>query len=299
MAHEILRFDHQQYLRALETLARRMEQPMADPATPATVLAYAHCRQNYDVVLDGMGADESIGAMPPRHVRLAAGWASLLPAPLRGGLAQLLRKLPGLAEYTPIVDFEHPADTMIRWRGFARQDIEELCGEPVSFADTQFYRTFARFGRTAHFERYSALLDAMPCERLNQATQITGAPARYPFWDRNADTFTRQLPIDFRCRPGEPKRILRALLARYVPTAIWDVPKHSFDFPLLSFLTADDFALVRRHLDRDRWQASGLLQPEGVAQLAQQFIAGDQRSVFRVWALIVLGTWLEAHPGLH
>ena len=58
---------------------------------------------------------------------------------------------------------------MIRWNGFTRPEIEELCGEPVSFEHTQFYRTFHRYPRSAHFERYSALLDAMPSDRLNQA----------------------------------------------------------------------------------------------------------------------------------
>lgn len=299
MAHEVLRFDREQYLQAFEMLARHLEQPMADPATPATVLVYGHCRSCYDTVLDGMGADEAVGAMPPRHVRLAVGHASLIPPPLRSGLTRLLRTLPPLAGYTPIVDFEHPADTMIRWRGFTRPEIAALCDEPVTFADTQFYRTFARFPRHAHFERYSALLDAMPCERLSQAAVITGAPARFPFWELPTDRFIRQLRTDFRYLPGQPKRILRALLARYVPPAIWDLPKHSFDFPLQAFLAGDDFALVRSHLDRERWQAWGVLQPEAVWRLAQQFMAGDRRIVFRVWALVVLNAWLETHGELH
>ena len=298
MKHAVLRFDRAQYLQAFETLARHLEQPMADPATPATLLAYDDCRGSYDVVLDGMGADEAVGAMPPRHVRLAVGHASLIARPLRSGLARLMRRLPWLDGYAPIVDFEHPADTMIRWRGFTRPEIEALCGEPVSFAHTQFYRTFARFPRHAHLERYSALLDAMPCERLNQAMSITGAPARFPFWDRSTDRFIRQLRADFRVLPGQPKRILRALLARYVPPAIWDLPKHSFDFPLQAFLSGDDFALVRRHLDRERWQASSVLQPQAVWDLAQRFMAGERGLQFRVWALVVLGAWLDAHGAL-
>ncbi len=301
LRHEVLRFDRGQYLQAFATLARRLEQPMADPATPATLLAYGHCRERYDTVLDGMGADESVGAMPPRHVRLAVGGASRLPRPLRHVLRRGLRALPGLAGYAPIVDFEHPADTMIRWKGFTRPEIEALCGEPVSFADTQFYRTFARFPvslrKGAHFERYSALLDAMPCDRLNQALQMTDATMRFPFWDRATDRYIRELRTDFRHRPGEPKRILRAVLARYVPPQIWDLPKHSFDFPLHDFLMADDHAVLRRHLDPDLWRAHALMSPAGVWRCAQRYIAGERHLVFRVWALAVLGAWLEQrHP---
>lgn len=295
VSHQVLRFSREQYLAAFETLSQRMEQPSADPALPATVLAFDHCRGRFDMVLDGTGADEVVGNMPPRHVRLAVGYGSLLPASVRRALTGLLQAAPGLSGYAPIVDFEHPADTMIRWRGFTRSEIETLCGEPVSFEDTQFYRTFARFQRHAHFERYGALVEAMPCERLNQATLASGLTVRYPYWDWQTDRFIRQLRTDYRYLPGEPKRILRALLARYVPRPLWDTPKRGFDFPLQQFLSADDYLLVRHYLGPGRWQETAGLSTSKVQAYARQFVAGDQRLMFRVWALVVLGAWLEKH----
>ncbi len=298
MAHRVLRFGRRDYLAALEKLSVGMDQPMADPATPATLLAFDYCSKSFDAVLDGTGADEAVGTMPARHVRLAVGYASALPAPARRVMLRVLGAVPRLSDYRSILDFDHPADTMIRWHGFTRSEIELLCGEPVSFADTQFYRTFARFRRSEHFERYSALLNAMPCDRLNQATLVSGLRVRYPFCDRKADAFIRQLPEDWRYRKGEPKRILRALLSRYVPQPIWDVPKHGFDFPLLEFLSGDDYALVRRYLLQGRWLDMGLLRPDGVRAYALRFIAGDERMKFRVWALVVLAAWLEQRGDL-
>jgi len=299
LRHEVLRFSHQEYVGAFERLARQLEQPMADPATPATVLAFDHCRKHFDAVLDGTGADEAVGAMPPRHVRLAVEYGSLLPPALRRGLVRGMRAVPGVADYTPILDFEHPADTMIRWRGFTRPEIEAICGEPVSFERTQFYRTFERFPRHAHYERYSALLDAMPSDRLSQSALITGLSVRYPFFDGATNRYLRQLRTEWRYLPGQPKRILRALLARYVPAHIWDLPKHGFDFPLQQFLAADDHALVRRYLEAGRWLDRGLLRADLVRQYARRFMAGEQRLAFRVWALVVLGAWLENHDELH
>ncbi len=298
LRHEVLRFSHAQYLAAFERLARHLEQPIADPAAMATLLVLEHCREHFDAVLDGTGADEAAGAMPPRHVRLAVEYGSLLPPALRRGLVRAMRAVPGVSGYTPILDFEHPADTMIRWRGFTRPEIEALCDEPVSFADTAFYRTFARFPRGAHFERYSALLDTMPSDRLSQSALITGMPVRYPFFDARTNRFLRQLRTDWRWLPGQPKRILRALLARYVPAQIWDLPKHGFDFPLQRFLAADDHALVRRYLVAGSWLERGLLRADGVRGYARQFMAGDPRLAFRVWALVVLGAWLEKHDEL-
>lgn len=299
MPHRVLRFEHAAYLSALDRLSDGLDQPMADPATPATLLAFERCRENFDVVLDGTGADEAVGAMPPRHLRVAVGYGSLLPGALRRGLLRGMRAVPRAADYAPILDFEHAAETMIRWHGFTRAEIERLCGEPVSFEHTQFFRTFARFPRAAHFERYSALLDAMPCDRLGQSARITGMRVRYPFHDLHTNRFLRQLRTDWRWLPGQPKRILRALLASCVPMQIWDLPKHGFDFPLQQFLAAEDHALVRRYVIDGAWLDQGLLQAAEVRSYGQRFMAGDRRLMFRVWALVVLGAWLEKHDGLH
>jgi asparagine synthase (glutamine-hydrolysing) len=295
IAHEVLRFSRRQYLDAFACLSHHADQPMADPAAMATLLAFERCRRRFDVVLDGTGADEAVGLMPPRHVRMAVGYASRVPSALRQRTARALRAVPKLAGYAPVFDFEHPADTMSRWHGFTRAEIERLTGEPASLHHAQFFRTYHRFGRHAHFERYSALLNAMTCERLNQAMAISGATVRFPFWSLDTGRFIRQLRTDFRYLPGQPKRILRALLARYVPAELWNLPKHGFNFPLRDFLAADDHALVRRHLDPARWAAYALLRAGAVQQCAHRFLGGDDRLTFRVWALVVLGAWLEAH----
>jgi asparagine synthase (glutamine-hydrolysing) len=293
--HQILRFARPDYLAAFETFQCQAEQPVGDPAAPATLLAFDYCRERFEAVLDGSGADESAGMLPPRHVRAAVEHATLLPAPLRRAIVGALRHLPGLAAYAPIFDFEHPAELMIRWHGFARVEIEALCEEPVSLEHTHFFQTFACYPRNAHFERSIALLDAMPGDRLHQAAALSGLPVRYPFWDKAVDSYIRSLPPDYRFRPAEPKRILRSMLARHVPRKVWDVAKHGFDFPLEEFLCAEDFQLVHRYLLNDRWATWQVLSTERVAEYGRRFIAGERNLRFRIWALVVLSAWLEGH----
>lgn len=295
LGHRVLRFGREDFLGALAQAGRHAEQPMADPAEPATLLAFEQARQNHDVVLDGTGADEQVGAMPPRHVRVAVEYTARLPATLRRGLSALLPRTPGLAGYVPLFDFEHPAETMMRWHGFRRQEIEALCGEPVSLAHTRFHEVFARFPRNDHYARYSALLDAMPSDRLSQAALITGLDVRFPFYDPGVETWLRGQPLAHRWREEAPKHILRALLARHVPRSLWDLPKHSFDFPLLEFLSAENFQVVHRYLLHERWTHWQLLSSECVAEYGRRFIAGERSLRFRVWALVVLAVWLEGH----
>ena len=77
--------------------------------------------------------------------------------------------------------------------------------------------------------------------------------------------------------------------------AIWGGPKHGFNFPLDDFLSQDDFAIVRRHLDASRWRTLGVLSPEGVQGYASRYIGGDLGLTLRIWALVVLSGWLEHH----
>lgn len=299
IAHRVMRFGRAELLDAFARLVQSMDQPMADPATLVTVLAFERCKDEFDVLLDGTGADEAVGALPPRHRRLAVGVGSLVPMPLRRVIIPAIAKLPVLAGYTPLLDFDHPADTLSRWKGFTRPEIETLCGEPVSLAHTRFYRTFAAFPRHAHFERYSALLDAMPCDRLAQAVKLSGARVRFPFCARSVDGWLRGLPMDWRHVTGQPKRILRALLARHLPRAPWDAPKHGFDFPLHEFLAGDRYALVRQHVLEGGWLDRGVVQPDVARRIALAYIGGDRRPMFRVWALVMLGAWLDAHEKLN
>ncbi|MGQ9861549.1 MAG: asparagine synthetase B family protein [Thiobacillaceae bacterium] len=293
--HEVLRFSRAELLQALTTAGRAMEQPMADPALPVSLLAFAWARRRFDAVLDGSGADELVGAMPPRHKRLAVQWAARIPTALRRRIARGLARLPVLAGYQPVFDFEHPAEPLMRWHGFRREEIEALTGTPVDLSHTRLYQVFERFAPTEHYARYTALLEAMPGDRLTQACRITGLDVRFPYWSPEVEALLRGLPQALRWRPDSPKFILRTLLARHVPRALWDVPKHGFDFPLHAFLTAEDFGLVRRYLLEADWRRWQILDAQAVAGYGRRFMSGEPGLTFRVWALVVLAAWLEGH----
>lgn len=299
LSHEVLRYERADYLHAFATFQAGAEQPVGDPAAPATLLAFQDCGARFDAVLDGSGADESLGLMPPRHARVAVEYGARLPAWLRRAGTALLARTPGLRGYTPILDFVHPAELMIRWHGFTQAEIGALTREPVHLEHTRFYRTFARFPREAHFARYSALLDVMPGDRLHEGAHLSRLNLRFPYWDPAVDGYIRALPIPYRYQEGSPKRLLRALLARHVPPELWDVPKHGFDFPLQAFLRDDNHALVRRYLLQAPWRDWGVLSAAGVESLARRFMAGEDGLMFRVWTLAVLAAWLESHDWQH
>ncbi len=136
-----------QYREAFDTLIAGSDLPFADPAGVPTLLMAQDCRRVVDTVLDGTGGDELAGEMPARYIRIATQYAAVLPRPLRRAGVALLRRLPRIARYTPILDFDDPEELLIRWKGWTRAEIEALCGSPVSFEHTHFFQTYRRFSR--------------------------------------------------------------------------------------------------------------------------------------------------------
>jgi asparagine synthase (glutamine-hydrolysing) len=208
----------------------------------------------------------------------------------------VLRRLPGTAGYAPVFDFDAPEDLLIRWKGWTREEIAALTGAPVDLDHTRFFRVYRQFARGDHFDRYSALLGNLPDDRVHQAAELTGLQVRFPYWDRDVEQLIRGLPRDYRYTEAEPKRLLRALLGRYVPRHVWDAPKHGFDFPFVTLLQYDALALVRRYLDTGLLKRQGLVEARRVVEYVRAFQAGDSGLGFRIWALVVLFAWLEHHP---
>lgn len=293
--HHVLTFPMSAYRDAFQELAAGVEFPFADPATIPTLLAFRRARQIGAVAFDGTGADGLFGGMPARHQRIATAYGSLLPRKFRQRAARLVKSLPIARGYAPLIDFDEAEEVLIRWQGWTRREIESLCGEPVSFENTRFYKVFRTFSRHAHYLRYSALLRSMPDDRLHQVAMLTDLALRFPYMDPTVRDYVGGMDLDLLYRKGESKRVLKAVLERYVPRGIWDVPKHGFDFPFVPLMSMDDYALVREHLNPARTRQWGLIDQQKLDMAVSNFIRGDRRDSFRIWALVVLFAWLENH----
>ncbi len=293
--HHRLIYDQAAYVKGFEALVAGADLPFADPAAVPTLLLFQDCRQVVTAALDGTGADTLVGVMPARYIRIATQYAARLPRALRRAGGALLRRLPGLAAYAKMLEFDAPEDLLIRWKGWSRAEIESLRGAEVRFDHTRFFTIYRQFGHGDHLPRYSALLGNLPDDRIHQAVELTGLRVRFPYWDATVERLIRRLPLSYRYSDAQPKRLLRALLARYLPRSLWDLPKHGFDFPFIPFLQYDDHALVRRYLDPGLLDRHGLVQPEMVGRYTRAFRDGDLGLGFRIWALVVLFAWLEHH----
>lgn len=294
LAHHVLRPDADALEAVFERAHAQAEQPYCDPAGMPTRLAFEACAQQADRVLDGTGAEALPGEMPARWRRIAHDRVALLPAGLRRLSAAALQALPGrLGGYARLFDFAAPADLFIRWHGFSVDDIARLTGRAPDLSTTHFHRCHAALRGASHLKRQSVLQGlAQPDDRIRQATLATGLRVDHPFGAPDVARLLQALPEDWCWQPGRPKRLLRDLLARHVPEAIWNTPKRGFNIDLTGLLRSHDHRLLRRHLGDAASLARLQLDRDEVVRWRDRFIAGDDRAAHRVWGLLNLSAWL-------
>jgi asparagine synthase (glutamine-hydrolysing) len=68
--------------------------------------------------------------------------------------------------------------------------------------------------------------------KVDRATMYHSIEGREPFLDHRIVEFAAQLPSRFKMQGGQTKLILKKLLARYLPRALFDLPKRGFAAPL-------------------------------------------------------------------
>ena len=248
--HRPLYFRQKDYFRIFDKVVSEMDQPYADPSSLPTFLKFEYCRDKAGAFLDGTGADGIMGDLPPRQKIFAARYAKYLPGTLRKMMVRLADKNKFVSNYRQIFDFDDPAELFIRWKGYKKEEIQQLCNRPVSFAETTFFKEFDKNKKLSPLALYGALLKVMSDDRIHQSTRPYELNLRFPFWDTQIKAYVRLFDESYKYdfENMKPKKVLRMIFGRYVPSRIWDFPKHGFNFPLAAFLHAYMDQIVHRYL---------------------------------------------------
>ena len=98
--------------------------------------------------------------------------------------------------------------------------------------------------------------------KVDVATMAHALEARAPLLDHTFAEFALTLPQSYLMDRAGGKRVLRAVLARYVPRSLVERPKQGFTVPL-DESSADGWLAARRSLPAARlWRRWGSTRPE-------------------------------------
>jgi asparagine synthase (glutamine-hydrolysing) len=307
-------------------LSETYDEPFGDASQIPTALVASLARRHVTVVLSGDGGDEVFGGYV-RHVwadrvwRAAARW----PAGPRRTAGRLLAAARPSAVDRLYRLLERGVPS--RWRQVhAGEKLAKLATMLQAGSDDQAYELLvsawpeggiaigaedggaAAFGvgglpAAATFVERMMLQDQMrylPDDilvKVDRATMAVGLEARAPLLDHRLAEWVWRLPIDFRCRDGVGKWLLRQVLGDYVPAALIDRPKTGFGIPVGAWLRGPLRPWAESLLDERRLEQEGFLEPARIRPVWAEHLAGRRDHAVRLWVVLMFQAWLERWGG--
>jgi len=293
--HLVFKFDAKEDYQAFQRIVSEISQPFADPAMIPTYQTLCELQGDFDLILDGTGADTLIGIMPARHIRIILNYTSHLSERLRYLIASFLKGTGLLASYAGLFDFSSVEELLIRWKGWTSEEIKKLTGSDVSLSHTRFFRLFTENRNLNPLELYSLLIGSLPDDRVHQIARICKQEIAFPFFDRKLQAFVRSLPLKMRYRKGKEKLLYRKTLEGLVPSQLWCRPKHGFNYPFERLLKYKDYLLPRELLKKEFLDLHGFFDTSVVQSYLNKYILGDVSLRFKIWALVVFQGWYLFH----
>lgn len=296
------------------------DEPFADSSQIPTHLVSAFAREDVTVALSGDGGDELFGGYN-RHVQLPRLWSrvSRVPRPLRkivgGTLGRVsARRWNAVSGLLPGGGRHPNAGTKVR-RGL------RLAGTAESIEDVYFHfldewadadpvtgkpsvdgalRLDLDLGpdapeavRLMYGDAMAYLPDDILC-KVDRAAMAVSLETRVPFLDHHVAAVAARIPIGMKIKDGKGKRILRKLLYREAPAALFERPKAGFAVPVGEWLRGPLRDWAEALLDPARLAGDGYFDPAVIRARWDQHLRGTVDATPALWSVLMFQSWLDA-----
>ncbi|WP_293865730.1 asparagine synthase (glutamine-hydrolyzing) [uncultured Alsobacter sp.] len=302
-------------LAVIPALPTMFDEPFADSSQIPTHLVARLARGEVTVALSGDGGDEIAGGYR-RHAMIAHWWPRLamVPLPLRRLLAGTLQALPpgaieALAGLLPGGGRPGNRPEQLRKaasilgqrdaRGvYARlvtlwSEAEAIVASPAlpsPIDDAAEGAGLTLLGLLRLLDMATYLPDDI-LTKVDRASMAEALEARCPLLDHRVVEHFWTLPDAALVQGTTGKVILRDILARHVPPALFERPKTGFGIPLGDWLRGPLRAWALDLVEGERADAPEALDWGRLVPAVQAHMDGRADHAHRVWALLMLLAW--------
>lgn len=277
------------------------DEPFADWSSLPTMMVSRFAREHVTVCLSGDGGDELFAGYHYYPLVSRLRFFGYLPHPLKSGLSGLLEKTGhhGLTLLGKTIRRE----TRVRGFAFMRSMIkdfgrENLFDSPSLDLETLFSRRAQGFSRLDEVSKTCRLdlayyLPDDILQKVDVASMAYSLEARVPILDHRVVEFSQSLPIRFKLKFGQTKRLLKKVLGRYVPRELFERPKRGFCVPIDHWFRAELRDMLLDELSPAHLQQFPGLKPEGVSRVVDLHLSGKRNTHPLLWVLLSLVRWKQ------
>lgn len=316
----------QDALDVIPHLSSMFDEPFADISAIPTYLVSKFARQSVTVALSGDGGDEMFGGYN-RHVLGPKIWARTryLPKPLKHIIAAAMHTMPTRG-WDMMLPFLPSAGTRIHKAAdifglHEERDIYErlsrtwfdtddiLLGRDgdggSSYGDAgDAGGTYSTAENLEHLEHLSFAEKMMIWDTLgylpddilvkaDRASMAVSLEMRAPLLDQKIFAVSWSLPERFKIRHGKGKWILREILARHVPRALFERPKQGFTMPVGDWLRGDLRDWAETLLDAKAIAHDGILNAAMVQKIWHAHLNGQGNHTQKLWSVLMFQSWKQ------
>jgi len=291
------------------------DEPFGDSSQIPTVLVSALARRSVTVALSGDGGDEvfcgyrryfeafrGFGSVPLgtdlfsraadfviRRLRRPA-WAG---SPVRW----LLRGVgPGSrgARLAALLEESSPGDRYLRNLSHWPPEPSLVRGGRAAAVPTPDARSLEAWQKWfLEFDRQRYLPDDI-LTKVDRASMACSLEVRSPLLDSRILEFARRLPHEFLAHGNVGKWILRTVLSRYIPPALFDRPKVGFGIPVGAWLRGPLRDWAESLLAESLLRSDGLLEAAPIRRLWLDHCRGHRDGQYPLWTVLMFQAWLHS-----
>ncbi|MGH6895292.1 MAG: asparagine synthase (glutamine-hydrolyzing) [Geminicoccaceae bacterium] len=283
------------------------DEPFADPSQIPTALVCRLARGGVTVALSGDGGDELFAGYQ-RYRRSLDLWRRYRPWP--GGVRQAAEAafaalddrfagpkwLSKAAKRSTGLGAADPLDVFVGERTRIEAPARLVRGARATshlLADRRSWPELAEPLQVMMYLDFAGYLPDDGLVKVDRASMATGLEVRCPLLDHAVVELAWSLPLDHR----DGKRVLKAVLERYVPSALFERPKRGFGVPIGAWLRGPLRDWAETLLGERRLAAEGFLEPAAVRALWDQHQSGRRHRPELLWHLLMFQAWHERWRG--
>jgi asparagine synthase (glutamine-hydrolysing) len=322
--HTELYVDPAKALEVIPQLPDIYDEPFADSSAVPTYLVSKLTRSHVTVALSGDGGDEQFaGYVRYWMTRTMADWLGKVPRRLKAPIVKMLTLLPihwisqcylPLRDHLPqrlrVANFQDKWQKLIMQLGqsdlaqlyrmticlWSRSDLFHLIGRDLPAC--RYEKVFrsvsgcSTISGLMQVDQHTYLPDCM-LTKVDRASMAASIEVRVPLLDHRVVEFTSRLPESLKYKNGAGKYLLKRLLARYLPQALFERPKMGFGLPIDQWMRGELRTLLLDYLSPDRLRREGRLDPGIVQQKLKEHLDGTCNHHYRLWAVLMWEMWRE------
>jgi asparagine synthase (glutamine-hydrolysing) len=278
------------------------DEPFADPSQIPTFLVSQLARQSVTVSLSGDGGDELFGGykeylLGNQRLKLLRRIPRIAWSVMQGVNKSLeiltgrrIREIEILREVRTPEAMRHYHASQCMWP-------EELVlgeGEhPTAFTEPSALADVLGDIERMMYVDVQTYLQEDILTKLDRASMAVSLEAREPLLDYRFVEFSWRLPLEFKIQNGQGKQLLRMLLARYLPTHMFERPKMGFGLPLGQWLRGPLRPWVEELLAPTMLQQQEIFNPKAVAQIWADHLQGRRNRGTELWGILMFQAWQQ------